>query len=249
MTKMKKSIWLRSLALLMVLVMTATLLPLEALAAGDPQDAEEVEIAPTPYMNVIDTGDETPEITPEEAEPDAEAPAPESPAPEAVDPAAGPEEEPSDVEEPAPGSDEPGQEPPADGTEEPSDGSDEPAVYTVSYYNGETLVSTEEVEAGALPKAIPATIGDRLVSGWRTKEGTLAGESPIEEDTVYHAVLMPQLETEKHLRYISGVGDGLFKPLDSLTRAQAATILCDLLKYTEPGPYTTSFSDVKSGAW
>ncbi|MCD8115680.1 MAG: S-layer homology domain-containing protein [Oscillospiraceae bacterium] len=59
----------------------------------------------------------------------------------------------------------------------------------------------------------------------------------------------PALETEEHIRYINGMGEGLFVPDGSLTRAEAATMIYNLLTDTTPGDYDSGFTDVSAGAW
>ncbi|MCD7769161.1 MAG: S-layer homology domain-containing protein [Oscillospiraceae bacterium] len=60
---------------------------------------------------------------------------------------------------------------------------------------------------------------------------------------------LPALETEEHIRYINGMGEGLFVPDGSLTRAEAATMIYNLLTDTTPGDYDSAFTDVSAGAW
>lgn len=51
-----------------------------------------------------------------------------------------------------------------------------------------------------------------------------------------------------HVAYLQGSG-GLFRPGDSLTRAETCAILYKLLEDRSMGPETSSFSDVAEGAW
>lgn len=58
----------------------------------------------------------------------------------------------------------------------------------------------------------------------------------------------PQLETEEHVAYIKGSGD-MVRPLDPLTRAEAAQIVYSLLRQPPAGGAGAGFSDVPAGAW
>ena len=61
---------------------------------------------------------------------------------------------------------------------------------------------------------------------------------------------IPSIFTEDHVAYMNGVGNGRFSPDGSLTRAQAAQILFNLLKDEEKNvEFGKSFSDVKDGDW
>lgn len=245
MAKQKNMGRLRLSAWLMAAVMTAAILPLEALASDE--DAGEDEIVQAPLVNVIEHDEPEPEALPEpEAE---ELPAGEEAA-EAEDPAETPEEEPAEAlaEEPAEEAD------PGDASEEPSpeiDGDTE--TFTVSFYSGEELLLQETVESGAVPSGAPQIVpsSGRPIAGWTDINGAVAAvdQTPVTADVSYYAWLVPTLETKDHVRYISGDGEGLFCPNDWLTRSQAATIISTLLTSEELGPVDVAFSDVKSGVW
>ncbi len=59
----------------------------------------------------------------------------------------------------------------------------------------------------------------------------------------------PELETTVHVDYINGRGNGTFDPDDSLTRAEAATMIASLMATEEYGSYETTFFDVAEGSW
>lgn len=252
MAKQKKSVRLRLAAWLMAVMMLAGALPTGAFAAADEEAAEQPDEAP--LVNVI-----TDTASLEEAEPETPADEPDDPAQE--DEPAVPDE-PSEPEEPAEEPEEPADEPSEDTPEEPeTDPSGEPSpetdgdaeTFTVSYYSGAELLSRETVESGALPKEIPSVVASsgRPIAAWTDESGAVVAvaETPVEADVSYYAWLVPALESQEHIRYISGQGEGLFCPTDSLTRAQAATILSTLLDTDTTGPVSAEFSDVKSTAW
>ncbi len=59
---------------------------------------------------------------------------------------------------------------------------------------------------------------------------------------------LPKLETEEHIAYIQGSGD-LVRPLDPLTRAEAAQIVYSLLASPPAAEPDACFPDVPQGAW
>ncbi len=63
---------------------------------------------------------------------------------------------------------------------------------------------------------------------------------------------VPQLETEEHFAYVQGSSEGTFNPNEQITRAQVAVILARLMNGGMdkiPDGLTSSFTDVKPGAW
>ena len=56
------------------------------------------------------------------------------------------------------------------------------------------------------------------------------------------------LDTENHIQYLSGYGEGKFGPEDNMTRAQAAQMFYNLLLDKDVA-ITVSFSDVPENAW
>ena len=260
----------RWIAWLIILATCVSFLALPGLAAEETEAAPEVqeEIAPpqeeTPLVNVIEVPEPAEEPEPEEEPEPIEEPDPvEEPEPtEEPDPVEEPEptEEPDPAETPEP-TEEPDPAEETDPTDEPSgepdtDGdtpgaSEEPQSFTVSYYNGETLLSQETVAKGAAPAAAPTEAGGRSIRAWTDSEGKLADltKLQLEADASFYAWFIPQLKTASHDRYINGVGDNKFAPTNTLTRAQAATILYNLLDSTAFGPYNSTFTDVADASW
>ena len=180
-------------------------------------------------------------------------------------------DEPSAEDPDEPAGDTPAEDTPADDSSEASDetpaettdgapdsesggSSEEPDEngFTVSYYINDTLLSEEKVVAGESPVNVPKTSASGTpIKGWMDKAGknVVPGSSVIEADTAFYAWLAPALERDEHIRYINGKGEGLFQPTQSLTRAEAATILYNLLESKQYGPLDVSFADVSSGAW
>lgn len=267
----------RWISLLLAAVMSLSLLVLPAGAAAEspagetqetsaatvtiedflnPQPVEEIE-EEVPLVNIIEA---VRDLTGESESSDGEEPAPE-------DGDALPDEAvlPGETEEPSGGEtlpdeeqEEPAEESPAETLEGEETGetlltaSGEAESFTVSYYNGSALLSQETVLAGGTPAAVPAANGDgEAISGWLNAGGSFAvpGEAVITGDTVYYAWYAPALEMEAHNRYINGYGDAMFAPENLMTRAQAATILYNLMVSKERGAYEVSFSDVPEGSW
>ncbi len=54
---------------------------------------------------------------------------------------------------------------------------------------------------------------------------------------------------DEHIAYISGMGDGSFRPEGNLTRGQTATMIARLLNTEEQGKVAYSFTDVEETAW
>jgi len=75
-----------------------------------------------------------------------------------------------------------------------------------------------------------------------------ADEAP--EDTPEAPASLPALETDEHIVYIDGSSD-LVKPDSSLSRAEAAKVICSLMKEENvPAPEAQIlFPDVPAGAW
>lgn len=124
--------------------------------------------------------------------------------------------------------------------------------YTVTYYSGTTVLATETVSEGATPVQVPAVDGGgTAIAGWLSDAGTFVTPATmtISGPTDLYAWYAPALETTAHNRYVNGVGDNMFAPYDTLTRAEAATILYNLLVSKDRGPYSASFGDVSSGHW
>ena len=226
----------RWLTWLVLAALVASLLAFPAAAAEDIDDApadEAAELLPSdeeiPLVNVIE-------------EPSAET---------AEEPVAA--DEPSEVpEEPV----EAPAEPASEETESVSDDASaemdgDPAMYTVTYYNGEDIISQEILSEGGFPVGAPASVGGRAVKAWLDADGkrVVLADMTIEADTALYAWFAPGLKTDDHSSYINGIGSAKFAPTASLTRAQAATILYKLLASQERGPFSSTFSDVPENAW
>lgn len=255
----------RWISLVLAVVMSASILILPAAAtepAGDtagtlaasdltleawlnPEPVEEIEDEP-PMINIL-------------PEPETQPAAGEDTAQSEQTPA-----EDNNSQEEAPVGEEPsGEEVPADITEGESTPSDEAEIqeeavldgegeYTVTYYSGETVLGTETVKAGEAPAQIPAAdSAGTLITAWLNDAGSFVTPSAlaVSGDTALYAWYAPALETLAHKRYVNGVGNAMFAPNVSLTRAEAATILYNLLVSKDRGPYTVSFSDVNSWSW
>jgi hypothetical protein len=160
------------------------------------------------------------------------------------------EPETSEAEETVPPAEEVEEAPLEEASDEPED-LDGAQSYTVSYYKDGTLLSQETVESGGVPTDIPTTDNEgNAIIGWLNASGSfvVVATAKITADTSYTAWYAPTL-TSEHTRYINGTGSAKFGPNDNLTRAQAATLLYNLLDSKELGPYECSFSDVSSGSW
>ncbi len=244
---------------LLLLALCATFFAIPAAAAeedGDDAEASELlaaEETEIPLVNIIEENP-APADEPTADEPAAEEPAPADELP-AEDTAADapPAEEPAD-EEQLPAEDAAEQPVEDDASEEPSDEMDggPEDIFVVSYYSGETLIHEEEVAKGGHPAEVPEKDGDeKKISAWMDGDGKqiAPADVTVEENTAFYAWYAPKLKTAEHISYINGMGNAMFSPGGSLTRAQAATILYKLLDSKERGPYACSFSDVSSGAW
>lgn len=165
----------------------------------------------------------------------------------------GPAEEPADPDEPA---EEPSEE--IDPADEEIDASGELEIdgdgekFTVSYYNDSKLLCTEEVVSGGKPANAPADDGaGRVIKAWLDGSGkrVVLEEAVITADVSYYAWFAPKLNSTSHGSYINGTGSAKFSPTASLTRAQAAKILYELLENKSAGPFNITFSDVSDSAW
>ena len=251
----KKSI--RSITWLVLAAMLVSLLALPAMAAAENAEdgAAEEELFDETAMPIED--DEAPLVNVIDDEP-ADEPAPaEEPAPaDEPDPAEepAPADEPDPAEEPA-DPDASSEELDPDAGEEASeemevDGAGE--KFTVSYYNGTELLSTEEVVSGEKPANAPTDDGaGRAIKAWLDGSGkqVVPADTAVTADVSFYAWFAPRLNTVTHDSYINGTGSAKFGPTASLTRAQAATILYKLLESQNAGPFNTAFSDVSDSAW
>jgi len=148
----------------------------------------------------------------------------------------------------------PTEEPTSTPTEEPTSTPTEPPIVevTVTYYDGETVISSETVESGAFPVSVPTVNGSgKAITNWLNASGSFVTPQKVAvtKDTAYYAWYAPDLNTTDHIKYINGLGNAQFGPNQTLTRAQAAQIIYNLLVNKQMGPYTVSFSDISSSAW
>ncbi len=126
-------------------------------------------------------------------------------------------------------------------TEEPAG-----ARYTVTYtLDGETI-STETVIEGHSPSDVPAFRGDRGIVSWKDANGTETDvwARPVSADTVYQAVLGPELVRTG--AYMAPESDGLFHALNKFTRSDAARAVYNLFSIKPSGE--TFLKDVTTRA-
>lgn len=125
--------------------------------------------------------------------------------------------------------------------------------------------SSEQVVQGGKPRHIPTVKGTTGFehTGW-SLNGTVVDPSTVvvNQNVTFKAVyngevVKPEIPSDlafnKELKvpYIKGDPDGKFRPQDSITRAEFATIISRVLNRTMPKDQSTatSFTDVASNAW
>ncbi len=125
------------------------------------------------------------------------------------------------------------------------------AVYTssactVTYRVGGSS-SIEQVAPGGSPSKVPKLPEEYL--GWRDRSGAQVdpAQAVIQTDTVFTAYRNTALNTDDHSKYMDGESDGLFYPDRSITRAQAAQVVYELLTDRPDG--RAEFTDVPQDAW
>ncbi len=122
------------------------------------------------------------------------------------------------------------------------------AGHKITYCDSDktTVLGAEYVADSAAPQGL----ADSNVTNWLDKDGKfiILSAQSITADTSFTAWYTPGLNTA-HVAYINGVTDIKFYPGNNLTRAQAATILYNLLADKSRGPIEVSFSDVKESDW
>lgn len=126
--------------------------------------------------------------------------------------------------------------------------------FTVTYLDadGETVLGTETVAEGGSPEKAPAKNGSsKTVTNWLNAAGSFVNLATltVSEDISLTAWYSPGLNSSDHTQYINGFGNAEFGPQENLTRAQAAKIIYSLLADSSTGPYSASYTDVKSTAW
>lgn len=146
-----------------------------------------------------------------------------------------------------------GTEPPAETPPEEAEPSPEvPKEITVTYQEGETILLSLTLLAGEAPNQAPETgeSGEEIL-GW-VVNGTKVSDPTaviLNEDTVYTVWKQPVFNTEEHIPYVNGKGNGSFAPDQNITRAETAVMISSLLKNPTDGTLDHTFSDVSSGDW
>ncbi len=257
----------RWISLILAVVMSVPVLILPAAAAAETEDTSMTAAAPLTLEEMLNPQpvEEVEELPPMiNILPEPEVPADETVAEVPAEPEMTPDSE--DDEEPGaepPASEAPEEDTPAEEGILSGEASEEPAAeeegaldgageYTVTYYSGETVLSTETVQTGQSPAQVPAEDGSgKAISGWLNAAGSFVTPATmkVSGDVDLYAWYAPALETQVHKRYVNGIGNAMFAPNMSLTRAEAATILYNLLVSKESGPYSATFSDVNSWSW
>lgn len=235
----------RILSLLMVVVMSISIFIVPAFAAGEEASSDE-EVESGSVMAAPGSADK--QITPlqeEDAPTVSDPPQPDFSAggnvsiPDAATGTDGQDGNGSDPE----GNDDPS------GEGEGDDNHEDPETFTVSYYDSDktTLLKEETVEKDAAPTQAPSA------SAWLDSDGSVVSLSNLQvtENISLYAWYKPDLKVSasSHSKYVSGTGDGNFSPSASLSRAEAAVLLSQLLESADPGPYDSEFPDVSDDAW
>lgn len=132
---------------------------------------------------------------------------------------------------------------------------------TVTYTDGDTVLAEIKCALGSeTPHIEDPTKSGAVFAGW-----TPELSETVTEDAVYTAVwtseppapqktdppasqVRPELIRDEHIAYLKGY-KGSFRPLDALTRAEAAQVIYNLLADKTPGEKDASFSDVEEGRW
>ena len=215
----------RILAALLTLAMLFSMVPVSASAEGQnnaPATAEESVLT----EESVSTETEPSEMSPEESAPAETLPVETSP-------------DESDPEESLP---------------DQADSEEASSTHTITYYEGDTVLAAKKVADGSVPAEIPAVDSRGIaIRTWYIGEEVYtseeAGSRAVTKDESRILWATPLLNSDEHTCYIDGMGEGLFGPDATLTRAQAATMLYQLLESREAGPFCRSFSDVSDSAW
>lgn len=104
---------------------------------------------------------------------------------------------------------------------------------------------------GSTKTVTAETKGGYTLIGSGTRDVIITGNAK-NTVTFYYDVnpVYPELETERHISYLSGFSDGSVRPGDKVTRAQVAVIFFRLIKDENKNqPIAGRFSDVAAGAW
>lgn len=118
--------------------------------------------------------------------------------------------------------------------------------YMVTYQVGETSYR-EMVPSGEFPQRIPALPEGYM--GWREAGGRFLEpeKTEIRKDQTFTAFQLPGLNGIFHSKFMGGAEDGLFYPDRSITRAEAAQVICNL--FSEESWKEAPFTDVAADAW
>lgn len=137
-------------------------------------------------------------------------------------------------------------------------------TYTVTYTANEGIGNDYKVPG--IPSGTKHTVldvasakisyPDHVFTGWNTKaDGTGTSYAPGEKLTVTSDITLYAqwrvrvlLETDEHILYLNGYGDGTVRADNAITRAEAASIFYRLLK-TQGEAEAGMFSDVDSSKW
>jgi hypothetical protein len=121
---------------------------------------------------------------------------------------------------------------------------------TLTFKLGKFGTETLTVENGQCPTEVPEIpeLAGATVLGWYDASGNPADPTtiPATEDATYTARWSRQvaelLNTDEHIAYISGYSNGMFRPNNSMTRAEAAQMIYTLLR--DQTVEQSSFPDV-----
>lgn len=130
-----------------------------------------------------------------------------------------------------------------------------PVTVTLTFRMGSFGTKTLTVEKGQYPSGIPEIpqLPGASILGWYDKSGAPVDPAgiPADRDAVYTARWGRQvsdlLNTQDHTAYIKGYSNGMFKPENSVTRAEAAQMLYSLL--LDKNVEGKTFTDVPEGKW
>lgn len=160
-----------------------------------------------------------------------------------------PEPEPTPPEEP-------GDSDPNASPEPPAQPSPKPVKVRFVLHKGDEIELDMLSGQAIPPEEIPTGEGEELtLVGWQDENGdpVQLEDVLVEEDRVFTAQWAKRItglfDLESHRAYVSGVGQGLFKPNQAMTRAEAASMFYSLLKRQEYAGSGDTFPDVPSTAW
>lgn len=123
---------------------------------------------------------------------------------------------------------------------------------TVTFRDGEEILLELELNAGETPSQVPELDAEgEPILGWIREGKKVTDPSAIvlDDDTEYIVWSLPAFHIQEDIPYISGKGEGRFAPKQSLTRAEAASMIAALLEDSAPGPFPGTFPDVANTDW